>query len=538
VAVSPDGSAIAFVAAKDGRSRLYIRDRSDVELRELPGTLDASDPAFSPDGRWIAFVTRSHLTKISLDGRTRVELAAVVDPAGLAWLDDQNIVLARNYATGLSVVPASGGPLQDITTVAPDSGERSHRWPATVPGGKAVLFTIGAWSSPDDYNDARIEAVVVSTGERKRVLEAASTVRATVDGRLLFMRRGVLYSTRFDAQRLETIGEPVAVLPGVEGDATTGAGHFSISTEGTLVYVAGLAASGQRRLAWTDSAGKQTMIELPPAEFNEPAISPDGKRLAVIVGTIGRADVWTYELDRKVFSRLTFEGRAASPAWSSDGRSIYYTAIDPATSRSQLMRKPVDGSGEGVTLATVDGRVYLGFMDPQERFAIAMQIPKGATNNTDILRIPLQPGGSPQPLLATDAIEYAPAVSPDGRWLAYASTSTGVQEVWVRDLESSGQWQISTSGGIGPRWSPDGRELFYRREDVQMVAPIETTPSFRAGQPRALFSGVFNWRTEAGMNYAVDPTTGRFLVIVPPTEAAGAEPSVRVIANWNNTADR
>jgi Tol biopolymer transport system component len=533
VAVSRDGSRLAFVAAQEGESHLFLRDRADVALRRIPGTLDASAPAFSPDGQWIAFVTTSHLTKVTVDGRTRVELSAVMDPRGLAWLDDQSLVVAPDVGSGLHLVPASGGAPREITTIDRAKGERSHRWPAAVPGGRAVLFTVGSEASPDDYNDASIDAVAIATGERTRVLEAASTVQCTEDGRLLFMRRGVLYTVRFDSERLAISGAPAAVLPDVEGDATTGAGHFSLSAEHTLVYVPGLAASGQRRLAWADETGQQTTIDIPPNEFNEPAISPDGARLAVVLGTIGRADVWIYDIERKVFSRLTFEGRAASPAWSADGASIYYAAIDPATLESQILRKAVDGSDTAVPLATLPGRVYLGHMDPRERFAIVMQIARGASSDSDIVRVPLTGGGEPQKLVATSAIEYAPAVSPDGRWLAYVSTSSGVQEVWVRELEGTGQWQVSTSGGIGPRWSPDGRKLYFRKDTVQMVAPVETGPGFRAGTPHQLFAGVFNWRTEAGMNYAIDPTTGRFLMILPPSAPSGdAVTAIRVIAHW------
>jgi hypothetical protein len=181
----------------------------------------------------------------------------------------------------------------------------------------------------------------------------------------------------------------------------------------------------------------------------------------------------------------------------------------------------------------VPGRAYLGHVDREERFAIVAAVPPGQTSNNDIFRVPIASPGAPQPLIATAALEYAPAVSPDGRWLAYVTTASGGADVWVREMSGSGQWQISTSGGIEPRWSPDGRELFFRRDTRQMSVSIETTPHFRAGQERPLFDGTFNWRTESGMNYTVDPATGRFLMILPPSSGDGsAQPSVRVIANW------
>ena len=235
------------------------------------------------------------------DGATVVSLAPVLDPRGLAWLDDHTIVASRAAGSGLSFVPADGGALREITSPARERGERSHRWPAVVPGGKALLFTIGTSSNPDDYSQSQVDALVLATGERKKVLDKASFVRCTRGGRLLFLRTGVLYSVGFDASRLEVRGEPAAVLPGVEGDATTGAAHFSISADETLAYVPGLTASNQRRLVWADRHGTMTPIGLQPAVFNEPAVSPDGRRLAVIVGTSGRGDVWTYDTEREVY---------------------------------------------------------------------------------------------------------------------------------------------------------------------------------------------------------------------------------------------
>jgi len=171
-------------------------------------------------------------------------------------------------------------------------------------------------------------------------------------------------------------------------------------------------------------------------------------------------------------------------------------------------------------------------MDREERFAVVSVVAAGNTGKTSILKVPITPAGPPAPLEASGTLQYAPTVSPDGRWLAYVSTASGVQEIYVREMDGTGQWQISTGGGLGPRWSTDGRELFYRNDTRQMAVAVQTSPRFAPGAARVLFDGAFNWRTEGGMNYTIDPVTGRFLMILPPASDLGA-PVVRVIANWS-----
>jgi serine/threonine-protein kinase len=267
--------------------------------------------------------------------------------------------------------------------------------------------------------------------------------------------------------------------------------------------------------------------------FNEPAVAPDGRRIAVVVGTIGRGDVWTYEAGRQLFSRLTFDGRSATPYWARDGQTIYYASIDPNAQRTTIMRKRIDGSAGASVVATLNGRGYLGYMDPDERFAVLMVVPVDQPSDTNVVKLPITPSGALEPIAATEGREYGPTVSPNGRWVAFVSTVSGQPEVYVRELDGTGQWQVSTSGGVGPRWSADGRELYYRNDTRQMAVALEAADTFALGASRLLFEGVYNFRTEAGMNYDVDPVSGRFLV-VSPLVSGGTEGrlGVRVILNY------
>jgi serine/threonine-protein kinase len=525
--VSQDGSLITMIAVRDGVPRVYVRKRGSVEVKEVPGTEAATDAALSPDGKWLAVWANDALKKLSVDGASAITLANGRAPRGVAWLDNETIIASDNPYSGLVFVPAGGGAPRNLTETDAAKGERSHRWPAAVPGGKAVLFTIGTIHSPDDYNDSQIDAVVVATKVRKKVLDAASFVRSTWDGRLIYARSGVLYSIGFDPERLQTVGAPSAVLPGVEGEVSTGAAHFAIARDGTLVYAPGPGGTNQRRLVWMDRSGAVTAIDVQPGYYNDPDVSHDGRRIAMVVGASGHGDIWLYDSDRKHFGRITFDGYAATPRWSADDRAIYYASIDPASNKTSIVRKEVDAGVAAATVATLDGRAYLGSLASQDAFAVVAHIP---VTDVNIVKVPLSPAGSIGRILATDNVEMSPRLSPDGRWLAYVGASPGAPNIYVRELDGQGQWQISTDGGLDPRWSADGRELYYRSETRQMVVPIDLSSGFRPGAIRVLFDGAFNWHTESGTNYGVDPKTGRFLMLQPPPHAGA--PVVRVITNW------
>lgn len=532
VALSPDGSTLAFIADSDGVNHLYVRKRDDPEVKMISGTEGAFDAAFSSDGQWIAFIADFTLKKVPLNGPA-VSLTKVSDTRGLAWIGNESLVYTRGATGGLFQISANGGAPQAITTVDEKKNERTHRWPQALPGGKAVLFTVGFLDKPDDYDSANIEAVVLATGERRLILQGASMARYVPTGHLIFGREGVLYAVGFDVDRLTVHGNPVAILTGVAGDQTTGAVHFSVSDDGTLAYVPGSANSATRSLVWVDKSGNQTPVNIPPGQFNDPRISPDGSRVALLQGSSGSGDVWIYEFGRATFTRLTFTTTNATPVWSADSRNIYYVSIKPIGAggdESTIFRKPADGSHEAEAIMSLPGRQYLKEILPGGETALLdseLQTSKGSIN-----RIILKPGAQPTPIVNAPFNQYAAAISRDGRWLAYQSNESGRPEIYVRDLaETGGRWQISTAGGDEPHWSPDGRELYYRGGGFLLAVPIETRSTFQAGTPKNLFNEVVDFRSNSGETYDVDPHGGRFLMIRPPKEDASSA-QVRIVLNW------
>ena len=570
VAISPDGSTLAFLANDDGVNRLYVRKRDDTEVKMIPGTEGVSDATFSPDGQSIAFIADFTLKKAPLNGPV-VSLTKVGDTRGVSWMADDSLIYAPAATGGLFQISANGGEPHPITKVDEAKKERTHRWPQALPGVKAVLFTVGSLDKPDDYDNANIEAVVLETGERKLLIQGASVARYVPTGHLVFARDGILYAVRFDINRLTVSGKPVAVLTGVAGDKTTGAVHFSISNDGTLAYVPGSTTSGLRGLTWVDKNGNQTPVNIPRGQFNDARISPDGTRVAVLQGSSPSGDVWIYEFARATFTRLTFTTTNATPVWSADGKNIYYVSSDSAADETTILRKPADGSHEAENIVTFKHQAYLKAILPDGETALLDA--QRLTNDSNIMTVALKHDAQPTPLVNTQFMEYAAAASPDGRWLAYQSNESGRPEIYVRDIVGSGgRWPISTGGGEEPRWSPDGRELYYRINAQLMAVPIETRsslithdsslstqpsalstqnsslsthdsslppksairiPKFEilAGPPKVMFNEVYDLRSNTGETYDVDPHGGRFLMTRPPKEDSSTA-QVRIVLNW------
>jgi serine/threonine-protein kinase len=535
VALSPDGSALAFVVLDGGANRLFLRRRNEGEARAVPGSAGATAPVFSPDGRALAFFAETALKRYADDSITSIAKIDVTSTVrGLTWLDDGSLVYPPANATGLVQVSSNGGDPKVVSTLDRSKGERTHRWPHALPGSKVVLFTVGTQANPDDYDGANIDALVLATGERRLVLKGASMASYVPTGHLIFARGGSLYAVRFDTATL-TVREPAhLVVQGVAGDRTTGASHFSVAGDGTLAYVSGAATTGDRRLVWADRQGQLQPLDLPAGYYADPQISPDGTRLALTVGTGDTRDVWIHNFSTKTLTRLTFGGQNWTPVWSVDGRDVFYVAIEGGI-KTSLLRKPADGSADAQRLAQIEGEAYLthvqgtttifDFRDPNS------QQPQMA-QKFHLVTLDLKAPGKVVPLVATTGGDLAGVVSPNGRFLAYGTDESGRAEVYVRDFPGpGGRWQVSTAGGEEPHWSANGRELFYRNNDLFMVAGVDTRAAFQASTPALLFKGVYNIRTTTLLSFAVDPKGDRFLMIRPVNEEGEAS-RVHVVLNW------
>ncbi len=538
LAISPDGNQIAFVLTTEGTTQITLRAANALDLMPVPGSEGGVCPFFSPDSKWVGFVSGGTMKKVRLAGGSPLDVSPMdtSDFRGAAWLTSEMIVFSENASAPLSVVSANGGTPKPLTTLVAEKKERTHRWPFALPGGKAVLFTVGTSDSPDNYDDSRIDAVVVTTGERKTVLKGGSIAKyLPTTKQLIFAKGGSLYAIAFDEDKLECRGEPEPALQGVQGNVTTGAVSFAVSSNGSLVYMPGVGGQAERKLVWFDRQGKVEALPAPLRAYADPRISPDGRHLAVAIVSGRNSAVWTYDIERNSLNRLTFD-ISISPLWSPDGKRIAFLGQQPGRP-TRIEWKLADGSGESEVLCEMPNPGNPESFSPDGKWmAVAMET---AQNQGDIFVVPLQGDRKPQPFVSGPAQEVHPSFSPDGRWLAYESGETGRNEIYVKPFPAAaGRWQVSFEGGQEPRWAADGKEMFFRAATGLMSVTVETSGNaFRSGTPRLIAKRTFDVYGSNSSTYVVSKDGKRFLQIVPGA-AQGSAAGLEVVLHWADELKR
>jgi Tol biopolymer transport system component len=461
-AISPDGTRLAFVAhGPAGKEQLATRLLDQAQPAFLPGTENAADPFFSPDGQWIGFFADGKMKKISVQGGTAVTLCNASDARGASWGEDGSIIvtLTNGPREGLSRVPEGGGTPQAITKPG-EKGEATHRWPQVLPGTQAVLFTGSTF--PGAYEDASIEILSLKTGHWKAVLPHVGyfgryLATSNGSGHLVYVHQGRLLAVGFDLDRLEVRGTPTPLLEDLAGGAGSGGGQYDVARNGTLVYLSGKSSTASWPVAWMDSTGKTQPLLAVPGPYYTPRFSPDGNRLALAVGPFGGGDIHVYDWQRDKLMRLTFTQRNVYPVWTPDGKHIVFQFRSPSSYSIRWVR--ADGAGEAQLLLESNGELRPYSFSPDGR-RLAFAEP-GVDTTFDLWTLPLDVSnpehpkpGKPELFLRTLFDDREPAFSPDGRWIAYASIEMGPHEVYVRPSPNggsgSGEWQISTGGGRYP----------------------------------------------------------------------------------------
>jgi len=385
--LSPDGTRLALVATgSDQKRRIYIRSLDQLQATALSGTENARDPFFSPDGQWLGFFADGKLKKVSVDGGAAVILCDAPNDRGGSWGEDGTIVFSPVLRTALSKVFSAGGSPQPLTTLDKQTGEVTHRWPQVLPGGKAILFTSGITTG--SYEDAEIVVYSITTGQRKTVQRGGFHARYFPSGHIVYMHGGTMFAVPFDLKRLEVIGRPAPILEGVVAVPGNGGAQFSFSETGNLAYVAGRGGFQFVSIHWMDRQGKFTPLRDAPGGYLNPALSPDGKRLAVEINDGKRTDIWVYEWQRDTLTRLTFGGRSNfRPVWTPDGQRITYSAFEESGGFS-IYWKQADGAGDALRLTESKNETYAQSWRPDGKVLAFYQLNLGTS--WDILTLAVE----------------------------------------------------------------------------------------------------------------------------------------------------
>jgi serine/threonine protein kinase/Tol biopolymer transport system component len=529
VVISPDGRLLAFDGLADGKWQLWIRPLDSITARPIPGTDGAVYPFWSPDSGSLAFFAEGKLKRISISGGPAQTLASAPEPRGGTWGSDNTIVFAPVISGPLYRVPASGGDTASATRL--QAGQVSHRFPYLLPDGRHVLYFTQSRGVADAMYVSALDGSL-----DKRLFDAASGAVYARPGILLFRRQQALVAQRFDPRQLSIVGDAFPVADVAGSGPNAGSIAASSSNSGTVVFRARTEQGGGRQLIWFDRSGRNLGVvggtSLGP--INVPDLSPAGDRVALHTTMNGNVDVWVIDVARGFRSRLTTDVQAdQSPVWSPDGNQIIFSSARGGSFDLYRTSSLGDGSEElllenpGTTTPTSwssDGRSLLySQLNPETGF--------------DLYVLPLVGDRKPVVFANRPYDEENGQFSKDMRWIAYESNESGQFEVFVQSYPGPrGKWQISTDGGRSPRWREDGRELYYVTADGSLMGvPIRVSADgteIESSSPVPLLRGQLRVtpRTTASRgNYAAASDGQRFLMTVPLAEAPTP---ITVILNW------
>jgi serine/threonine-protein kinase len=510
VVLAPDGQAFVYRAVgPEGTARLVYRRLGELEGSPLPGTNEGMLPFFSPDGRSIGFLTlTSDLRVVSVDGGPPLSLTRV--SAAGAWGPDGFIYVTAQDTAGLARLPATGGDLELLVRPDTASSVSAHLWPDALPNGRGVVFT--ELRVPEQDSD--ISVWVAETGEVRPLLRG-TFARYIPTGHLLHVRAdGALLATPFDAERLEITGAPVPLMDGIATKAF-GAAEFTVSANGTLLAGRG---GGDLGLALVSRAGSERVHVVGQGGLFYPRLSPGGERVAYEVPSTTGSDIWVYDLSDSTSTRLTFDGQNGYVEWTPDGSQVSF-ARSPEGPDRDLWVARADGSGSPALAVDRESFVAEGVWSPDGEWLVVREGDRSRGQDANVVAIPLRGGGDTLVLLDGSFNERSATISPDGRWMAYVSDESGIDEVYVRPFPTgSGRWQVSAGGGGEPRWAHSGRELFYRTAGALVSVQVRTSPTFAVGARTRLFPTVAYQVNPNHASYDVFPDDDGFVFVKTASE--------------------
>ena len=545
LAISPTGTHVAYTS--DGQ--LYLRAMDQPAATPVRGAEGAIGPFFSPDGQWIGFFAGGQIRKVAVSGGSPVTLCEAGSFFAPSWSADDAILLGSDQ--GIYRVPGEGGTPELL--IPAESGEAAMAFPQLLPDGEHVLFTA--------VSNRQVMMQSLVTGERHTLTETGvGYARYVPTGHLVYVQDGTLFAMPFDSDRRRLMAGPVPLVEGIRQDGAAGIGQYAYANDGTLVFVPSTGSvsadvsldprEGLYRFSWVDLEGQEETLDIPAENYAAPRVSPDGSRIAVEVWDSEGSDVWTVDLARGAVSRVSADTAFdRSPVWAPDGQRLVFTSFRDGT--RGLYARAADGTGGVERLATFEGPGPLVAYDWSRDgrgllFAVVQPV-----NQANIGLLSME-GDHDWELLLDDpaAAEFSVALSPDGQWIAYVTNETGDRarlqtgrrrddfEVYVRRFPDLGErQQVSTNGGIEPRLSPDGQELYYLEwqegPTAMMRVPVDSGATFAAGRPEVLFPYDHFHPGSTFRYYDIAPDGQRFLLLSGEGSSDGTGLlQINVVLNW------
>lgn len=529
LALSPDGTRIVFAAkAKDGKQQLWVRRLDSSTAQPLPGTENTGAAFWSPDSRWIGFAQARTLKKIDVQGGPPLVIAELsTDFGGGSW-SPQGVILVGgrgNSSVALQKVPAAGGKPVPAVGIETGTEKGAHKFPWFLPDGKHFLYTAQV--------DGEIPVRVGSLDEPDKpgkVVAQANSNAAYAHGYLLYLRGSTLMAQPFDAAKLETTGEAMAIAENVPtySNPSRKAG-FTVSATGLLAYTTG-ASSDASRLAWKDRQGKVVgNLGAPTGSISQVELSPDQKSAVTTTATGSQYDLWIYDVARGIPTRFTFDPKTDADAiWAPDGKTIYFRSNRKGV--YNLYRKAANGSGSEELLFEDSREKGPSAVSPDGKLLLFTSL--GEKTGSDLWTLPLTQGGKlePRPFLQTSFAEARGRFSPDGQWVAYQSNESGQSQVYAAPFPGpGGKRQISPNGGTLARWRKDGKELFYVTPEGQLMAAevAARNGTLEVGKVRELFNGI-----PTGFGYSYDVSTDGQKFLVVDFDTATSSRPLTLVQNW------
>ena len=480
--LSPDGSLLAFNAVDSaGVASIWVRRMDSLEGKAIVSAPGASRPFWSPDGRYLAYFALGRLYKVGIAGGPPISISDAASGSDGTWSPRGVILFDGSVTDSIRMVPAAGGVPKGVSFIDRES-ETYHAWPQFLPDGKHFLYVA--------YGPANRRTLMVGSIDSKKT-KALGPVASKVEyasGHVLSVRAGALIAQRLDPRGLKWAGDPFVVAQGVESDVGGGA-RFSAASNGTLVYRASTLGESMR-MRWFNRRGEQVGTVGPAGEYDAPALSLDGTRLAVERFDAEQAirELWIWDVERDLGTRFAFdEQNPEAPVWSPDGERLAYSRI--GAGGVELVARAADGRGPASLLySSVDQKRACSW-SADGRWIAFMMRPSTVAQSFNVYALSPDGSSKPVPIVTTPFQDIHPAISPDGKWLAYSSLESGRSEVYVQRFpEPSERRRVSTRGGRQPFWRGDGHELFYLGLDRSLMSvAVADGPPARFSLPVKLF---------------------------------------------------